>query len=54
MKGEKQVLTKKGKNKQSLKSYFRNNWQLYVMILPAVVYFFIFNYMPMYGIQIAF
>lgn len=41
-------------NKQSLKSYLKNNWQLYVMILPAVVYFFVFNYLPMYGIQIAF
>ena len=46
--------TKDGQNKQSFKSYFRNNWQLYVMILPAVVYFIIFHYLPMYGIQIAF
>ena len=30
------------------------NWQLYVLILPAVVYVFIFSYMPMYGVQIAF
>lgn len=46
--------TRDGQNKQSFKSYFRNNWQLYVMILPAVVYFIIFHYLPMYGIQIAF
>lgn len=32
----------------------RNHWQLYVLVLPAVLYFFIFNYLPMYGIQIAF
>lgn len=32
----------------------RMNWQLYLLILPAVIYFFIFNYMPMYGVQIAF
>ena len=30
------------------------SWQLYLLILPAVVYIFIFNYMPMYGIIIAF
>lgn len=36
------------------KAYMKNNWQLYVMILPAIVYFFVFNYLPMYGIQIAF
>ena len=31
-----------------------SDWQLYVLILPAVVYIFLFNYMPMYGVQIAF
>lgn len=35
-------------------SWFRNEYKLYLMILPAVIYFFVFNYMPMYGIQIAF
>ena len=35
-------------------SWFRNEYQLYLMILPAVIYFFVFNYMPLYGIQIAF
>lgn len=44
----------KAVQRRSLKSYFRNNWQLYVMILPAVIYFIVFNYLPMYGIQIAF
>jgi putative aldouronate transport system permease protein len=32
----------------------RNDWQLWVLLLPALVYFFIFCYLPMYGIQIAF
>lgn len=56
MKEAKAVRTKKNdvQNRQSFKSYFKNNWQLYVMILPAVIYFLIFNYLPMYGIQIAF
>lgn len=30
------------------------NWQLYIFILPAFLYFFIFHYIPMYGVQIAF
>jgi putative aldouronate transport system permease protein len=36
--------------KQILCSY----WQLYVLLLPAILYFFVFNYLPLYGIQIAF
>lgn len=35
------------------KSIMNNRW-LYVLILPAIVYLVIFNYLPMYGIQIAF
>ena len=27
---------------------------MYVLLLPAVIYVFIFNYMPLYGVQIAF
>ena len=30
------------------------NWQLYVFLLPATLYFLIFHYYPMYGVQIAF
>lgn len=40
--------------KKTLGSILRKNWQLYVLVLPALIYFFIFNYMPLYGIQIAF
>lgn len=32
----------------------RNCWQLYLMLLLPVVYFLIFHYWPMYGLQIAF
>ena len=32
----------------------RGEWQLYLLILPVVIYFIIFHYAPMYGIQIAF
>lgn len=30
------------------------NWQLYVLVLPALAYLILFKYKPMYGIQIAF
>ncbi|MFJ7977285.1 ABC transporter permease [Peribacillus sp. JNUCC 23] len=40
---------KKKKNRKILQ-----NWQLYIFILPALLYFIIFHYVPMYGVQIAF
>ncbi|ANE48913.1 sugar ABC transporter permease [Paenibacillus swuensis] len=30
------------------------NWQLYVLVLPAVIYLIVFQYAPLYGLQIAF
>lgn len=32
----------------------RKNWELYLILLPVVLYFIIFQYWPMYGVQIAF
>lgn len=32
----------------------RKNWDLYLLILPVVIYFLLIKYLPMYGIQIAF
>lgn len=32
----------------------RNDWQLWVMILPAFLYILVFCYGPMYGLQLAF
>ncbi|MBN2980439.1 MULTISPECIES: ABC transporter permease [Cohnella] len=32
----------------------RKNWDLYLLVLPVVVYFLLLKYLPMYGIQIAF
>lgn len=39
---------------QSFLSHMKAHWQLYTLMLPALVFFFIFNYIPMYGLQIAF
>lgn len=32
----------------------KSSWQLYILILPAAIYFIVFHYLPLYGIQIAF
>nr|WP_312855477.1 ABC transporter permease subunit [Litoribacterium kuwaitense] len=40
--------------KKSRLRRMRRNWQLYVFVFPAFLYFFIFHYVPMYGVQIAF
>lgn len=32
----------------------KKNWQLYLIILPSLVYLLIFKYIPMVGVQIAF
>lgn len=37
-----------------VKKYLRRNWQLWVMLFPAMLYIFVFCYIPMYGIQLAF
>lgn len=33
---------------------FKNQWQLQCMVIPALVFIFIFQYIPMYGVLIAF
>lgn len=35
-------------------AYLKNNFDLYLFLLPAVVVTFIFSYIPIYGVQIAF
>ncbi len=37
-----------------IKNSIYKNWQLYILILPAIIYILVFNYFPLYGIQIAF
>lgn len=51
-------ILKQGRNKSLRKNkLIRDTFsdlQLYILILPAVIYVFIFSYIPMYGIQIVF
>lgn len=43
-----------GARKKPLGRRLLQTWQLYLLVLPAVVWVIIFMYWPMYGIQIAF
>ncbi|MBO0991819.1 ABC transporter permease [Bacillus sp. SD088] len=37
-----------------IRKNFLKSWQLYTFLLPALTFFIIFHYIPMYGVQIAF
>ena len=37
-----------------IKKDFMNNWQLYLIFLPVLIYYLIFSYVPMTGILISF
>lgn len=36
------------------KNNYRRYWQLYILLIPSLIYLIIFSYWPMYGLQIAF
>ncbi|MEK3912249.1 sugar ABC transporter permease [Paenibacillus sp. FSL H7-0331] len=38
----------------AIRRQIRKNWDLYLLILPVIAFFIIFEYIPMYGVQIAF
>lgn len=48
------VLDAKARERRWKKRMIIQNWDLYLLILPTVVFFIIFKYVPMYGVQIAF
>jgi len=46
--------TKIAKRKKGLLKSVLSYYEIYLMLLPAIVYFIVFKYLPIYGIQIAF
>ena len=46
--------TARKKKIRSTLRLMRRNWTLYLLLLPAALYIFMFCYRPMYGVQIAF
>lgn len=53
--GDKQqeIITSK-QTKSSWRKKVQQNWELYLFVLPCLIWFIIFKYIPMYGIQLAF
>ncbi len=39
---------------RKIRSALKRDWQIWVMVMPALIYIIIFCYGPMYGIQLAF
>lgn len=48
------ALVAEPKKKYHLIKSLRTDWQLWIMVLPAVIYIIVFCYEPMYGLQLAF
>ncbi|MEH7332568.1 ABC transporter permease subunit [Neobacillus drentensis] len=44
----------KGVNKKSRVKRILESYELYLFLLPAIIYFIVFQYVPMYGVLIAF
>ncbi len=36
------------------KKSIKKNWELYLLLVPVILYFLVFHYYPLYGLQIAF
>lgn len=47
-------ISKVQNNRSKLTKSLKKNWDLYLLILPVVIFFLTFKYWPMYGVQIAF
>lgn len=47
-------MVKTKKTKKQLLRQIKKTWLCYLFILPMVIYVILFDYMPMYGIQLAF
>ena len=48
------VVVEKRKRRKSSMRLLKKNWICYLFVLPMLIYILIFNYLPMYGIQLAF
>ena len=54
MRQEKKKAITLQKNEKSTRSIIKTNYQIYLLLIPAVLFFAIFCYGPMYGVIIAF
>lgn len=44
----------KEKTRKLIVKDFKRNWSVYLLVLPVLIYYLMFEYIPMYGVQIAF
>lgn len=51
---ELEVSVAQGKTWKKFKKEVLNNWLLYLFMLPAIIFYIVFAYKPLYGLQIAF
>lgn len=55
---EKKIPAKQPRDKKNhlaeWKKSIRKNWELYLLLVPVILYFAVFHYYPLYGLQIAF
>lgn len=54
MKKNSAVQVKGDSHRVPILTRLKRDWQVYVLLLPGILYFIIFHYIPLYGIQIAF
>src|SRR5699024_7015152 len=54
MRNQKTLIFKTKKSWLEFKKSLSKNYDLYILMLPVLLYFVIFKYLPMYGVQIAF
>lgn len=47
-------LEQKEKRKRRRRKLFQENYELYLLLIPALLHLFVFSYIPLYGIVIAF
>ena len=41
------VLTARNSRRLSIKKYWQENWQYYILLLPAIIFTVVFAYVPM-------
>lgn len=59
---ENEAIKKSNKSKSKIKSFswtstwrqMKKHYQIYFLLVPTLIYVFVYNYIPMYGVQIAF
>ncbi len=54
MRSKKEAVTDKGPGKKSTKTYLKNYYQLYLMLIFPLIYLILFKYKPMLGTVVAF